>query len=144
MRGGRLITYCMLSSIAIKTYPTKTTYVDGDAIDLSGITILATYQDGTTKEITSGFTVECSAETASRGDTEYDLTVTYSAYDVTCTVTDKYQLKKVYSTLEALVATDFEYTENEDGTITLTDWKGTVNGVESTEFVVPDDENIIM
>lgn len=46
----------------------------------------------------------------------------------------------------ALVAAliDFTYIDNEDGTVTLTGWKGTLNGVRSTELVVPDDSRIIL
>lgn len=39
---------------------------------------------------------------------------------------------------------DFEYTNNGDGTVTLTAWKGTLNGVASTELVIPDDSRIIL
>ena len=46
----------------------------------------------------------------------------------------------------ALIAAliDFTYTDNEDGTVTITGWKGTLNGVTSTELVVPDDSRIIL
>lgn len=143
MRGGRLITYCMLSSIAIKNYPDKVVYVDGEAFDPSGITLIATYQDGNTKEITSGFTVE-HPETVHYGDNEIDITVTYTAYDVTCTFTGKHGLAKVYSQFELLISKDFEYTDNGDGTFTLLDWKETFNGEPSTECIIPDDANIIL
>lgn len=47
---------------------------------------------------------------------------------------------------EALVASliDFEYIDNKDGTVTLTAWKGTLNGVASTELVIPDNPNILL
>ncbi len=38
---------------------------------------------------------------------------------------------------------DFDYTENIDGTFTITDWKGTLNGTSSTKMVVSDDDRII-
>lgn len=37
---------------------------------------------------------------------------------------------------------DFTYTENEDGTYTITDWKGTLNGEASTECIIPEHELI--
>ena len=40
--------------------------------------------------------------------------------------------------------TDFKYTDNYDGTVTLTDWNKTLNGVSSTELVIPDDSRIIL
>lgn len=39
---------------------------------------------------------------------------------------------------------DFEYTNNGDGTVTLTAWKETYNGESSTECIIPDDSNIIL
>ena len=39
---------------------------------------------------------------------------------------------------------DFEYIKNNDGTVTLTAWKGTLNGVPSTEIVIPDSNRIIL
>lgn len=39
---------------------------------------------------------------------------------------------------------DFKYTDNKDGTVTLTAWKGTLNGVASTELVIPNDTRIIL
>lgn len=39
---------------------------------------------------------------------------------------------------------DFEYIKNNDGTVTLTAWKGTLNGEPSTELVIPDNARIIL
>ena len=39
---------------------------------------------------------------------------------------------------------DFEYIENGDGTVTLTDWKQTLEGRRSTECIVPADPRIIL
>ena len=44
----------------------------------------------------------------------------------------------------AILLVDFEYVKNDDGTATLTGWKGTLNGVTSTELVIPDDPRIIL
>ena len=38
---------------------------------------------------------------------------------------------------------DFNYEENEDGTYTLTSWKGTFNGESSTEIRIPNDPRVI-
>lgn len=38
---------------------------------------------------------------------------------------------------------DFEYIEDGDNYI-LTDWKGTLNGKESTELVIPNSKKIIL
>ena len=39
---------------------------------------------------------------------------------------------------------DFEYTNNKNGTYTLTGWKGTYTGVTSTECIIPDNPKIIL
>lgn len=51
-----------------------------------------------------------------------------------------------YSLPEDLVLSlvDFEYIDNGDGTVTITAWKHTSNGVNSTIMRVPDDARIIL
>lgn len=39
---------------------------------------------------------------------------------------------------------DFNYTANDNGTYTITGWKGTTNGVPSTELILPDSNRIIL
>ena len=46
--------------------------------------------------------------------------------------------------LDIILLIDFEYIKNDDGTFTLTGWKGTLNGAPSTELVIPDDSRIIL
>ena len=45
-----------LNSISVKSKPNKLTYTVGETLDTSGLKLTASYSDGTTKEITSGFT----------------------------------------------------------------------------------------
>ena len=45
-----------LTSISIKTKPSKTSYFTGDSLNSSGLVLTAAYSNGTSKEITSGFT----------------------------------------------------------------------------------------
>lgn len=47
----------VLKSIAVKTMPTKTAYFLGENFDPSGLTLTATYSDGTTETIVSGYTI---------------------------------------------------------------------------------------
>lgn len=53
---------------------------------------------------------------------------------------------KIYSSAIPLpeVLVDFEYTDNGDGTATITAWKHTLNGEDSTIMHVPDDARIIL
>lgn len=58
---------------------------------------------------------------------------------ITCTYNEKtYQTSMSLPFVDAdTMFADFDYTENNDGTYTLDAWKGTLNGVESTECVIP-------
>ena len=67
-----------LTGLTIKTNPTKMSYVDGDTLDTTGLVLTATYDDGSVKDITSGFTV---TGTLSRNQTE--ATVSYGGKTVT-------------------------------------------------------------
>ena len=44
-----------LTSVSVNTMPTKTVYIVGEDFDASGLTLLASYSDGSTKTISSGF-----------------------------------------------------------------------------------------
>lgn len=46
----------ILTSIAVTTLPNKTRYIVGESFDETGLTITATYADGDTVEVSSGFT----------------------------------------------------------------------------------------
>ena len=73
-----------LSSIAIATAPAKTVYEIGEALDTTGLTLTATYSDGSTVSVTSGYTVS-GFTSATAG--EKTVTVTYEGKTATFTVT---------------------------------------------------------
>lgn len=73
-----------LVSIAVKTMPNKTTYYIGDSFDATGLTLTATYADGDTLEITSGFTISGFDSSAVGTST---ITVTYNGFETTFDVT---------------------------------------------------------
>jgi len=73
-----------LSSISVLSKPTKTTYEIGEALNTSGLKIKATYSDGSTETITSGFTTSGFSSTSAGTKT---VTVTYSGKTATFTVT---------------------------------------------------------
>ena len=73
-----------VSSIAIKSNPTKTSYYVGDTLDTSGLTLTATYNNGTTQTINSGFT--CTPTTLNTAGTQ-TITVTYSGKTTSFNVT---------------------------------------------------------
>ena len=90
--GGKTTTFDVtvkaveLSSIAVKTNPTKTSYFIGDTLDTAGLTLTATYNNGTTETVTNGFT--CSPTTLSTAGTQ-KITVTYQGKTTTFNVTVK-------------------------------------------------------
>ncbi len=88
--GGKSTTFNVtveevaLASIAVKSNPTKTSYYVGDTLNTSGLTLTATYNNGTTKNISSGFT--CTPTTLNTVGAQR-ITVTYggktTSFDVT-------------------------------------------------------------
>ena len=79
-----------VSSISIKSNPTKTEYVVGDKLDTTGLKLTATYSDRSTKTITSGFTCNVSSLTKA-GTTK--VTVSYGSKSATFNVTVSEALK---------------------------------------------------
>ena len=90
--GGKTATFTVtvkpieLEKLEIATHPEKTVYTVGDSLDTTGLTLKATYSDGSVKTITSGFTVSGFDSTAAGDKT---LTVAYAGKSVTITVTVK-------------------------------------------------------
>lgn len=77
-----------LSAIEIKTMPSRTTYFEGEIIDTSGLILLAKYDNGTTKEITAGYSVDVSRANKVGSQT---VTITYKKK----TTTFKVDVKEV-------------------------------------------------
>lgn len=70
------VTLRQVTAVAVKTSPTKTEYYKGDAaLDTTGLTITVTYSDGSTKDLTEGFTV--SGFDTSEAVEAQTITVTY-------------------------------------------------------------------
>ncbi len=80
-----------LSSIAITTAPTKTTYTEGETFDPTGMVVTATYSDSSTGNVTASCTFSPSTALTT-SDTE--ITVTYgdktTTYDITVNAISKY------------------------------------------------------
>ncbi len=73
-----------LSGIAVKTNPAKTTYYVGDTLNTSGLTLTATYNNGTTQTVSSGFT--CTPTALNTAGTQ-KITVTFGGYTTYFSVT---------------------------------------------------------
>lgn len=71
-----------VTGIKVTTQPTRTTYFDGESFDPAGMTITATYSDGTTNPVTSGYT--WLPKTLSKDTTE--VTISYGGQSTTVEV----------------------------------------------------------
>ncbi len=135
MRNGNLVSYSKAIDITLAVPPTKMSYMEGEYLDTTGMVVNAICEDGGTREITdytcdNYVTMNNPAFTIAyvENDVEYTLTI-----DVTVTEFDETILQ------------DFTYEKQNDGTYLITDWKGTVNGVESPEeMVVPNNGLIVI
>lgn len=76
----------VLSSIAITTQPTKKTYEQGDALNLSGMVVKATYTSGATANVTGWTSSPANGATLSTLGSQ-TVTVSYSENGVTKTAT---------------------------------------------------------
>ena len=103
-----------VTSLTIATQPTKTNYYVGDTLNTAGLTLKATYTNGTAKTISSGFTCNVSKLTSTGTQT---VTVSYGGK----TVSFKVSVTKAPQTAPAglkAAAPSTSYTA--DGTITGT------------------------
>lgn len=133
MRDGELVSYCQIESIAVTTMPDRVKYAPGEHFDPTGMVITATCADGTTREITDyTYTTDPLVE----GTTSVSIIYSENGVD--------YELPVAITCSMASILTDFTYSDNGDGTYTITGWDGTYNGEASTEIVIPDYENIIV
>lgn len=131
IEDGTLASICRCERLEIVSMPNKTSYaIEDDSVDFdpTGMTICMVRQDGTT-EIIDNYTIDTS-EFATENSV---VKIIYEEYG------------KTYSTFiktECITLIDFEYIKNDDGTYTLTAWKGTYNGKPSTECIIPDSKLI--
>lgn len=134
MKDGSLTTSIFVISIVVQTLPTKLEYAKDEIFDPTGMVVVANYSDGSTGVIEDyTYSVE-----DIYGD-EVSVTVSYS--NIGADLTDAFNVK-IGEFEDNLI--DFNYMNNGDGTYTLTGWKGTLNGVESTKLIVPDSNKIIV
>ena len=87
--GGKTATFAVnvqdvtLSGIAIASNPSKVNYFVGDTLDTTGLKLTATYNNGTTQTITSGFTCDVSTLSTAGAQT---VTVNYGGKTATFNV----------------------------------------------------------
>lgn len=79
-------TPAVLTSISVKNTPNKTNYFVGDLLDVTGLKLTATYNNGTAETITEGYT--CSPMNLDKAGTQ-KITATYQGKTATFNVTVK-------------------------------------------------------
>ena len=125
------------TGINVTTLPNKKVYIDGEVFNPAGMTVTANYNDGSTKAVT-GYTYPTSGLTMGTNS----VTITYTENNTKFTATVNITVESGFNPDEELQ--DFEYIDNNDGTYTLTGWKGTLNGQASSTCKVPDSKYIIV
>lgn len=83
---GISVTMPELSSIEIKSEPTKTTYNEGEVLSNEGLVITATYVNGYVRDITQGYTTSPAEGEPVALDTK-EVTINYTEGDITKTAT---------------------------------------------------------
>ena len=129
-----VITRC--TGIVVTSKPTKTSYYIGDKFNTTGMVVTASYNDGTSKAVT-GYTYPTTALTTNMTSITISYTESGSTFTASVAIT-------VVAAFDTNILKDFTYVANSNGTYTLTGWKGTKNGVASTEVVIPDNSAIIV
>lgn len=130
----------LLPSDIVPTLDTST-LMNGDFITPEKIikTMNLEFPDGTTEALDSYNDITFEPEYITKSTTE--ITVNYKMNGVKFSKTVSIE-NHVIDVDPAVLLKDFNYTSNSDGTYTLTGWKQTLNGVSSTELVVPKNLNI--
>ncbi len=75
-----------LTQIRVKTNPTKTKYIKGEQLDLSGLVILATYSNGLTQDVTEGYESDPAEGTILETIGRQKVTITYEGKTTQFTV----------------------------------------------------------
>ena len=82
-----------VASVSIKTKPSKTAYTVGEALNTKGLTLKVTYSDGTSENVTSGFTCSPSGQFSKAG--QQKIVVTYGGQSTGFFVTVDKKLSSV-------------------------------------------------
>lgn len=133
MVNGNLVSKLCIRSLEVTKMPNKTSYVQYELFDPTGMVVEVTYENGTVEEI--------DFYQYNRGVDKADFSIYYDQVNI---VEDIIQLEvEPFNPEEVLI--DFYYIDNGDGTYTITEWKHTLNGVPNeTDMVVPNFTNIIV
>lgn len=132
--NGELKVRMIPAEIEIVTLPNKLNYDEMEYVDLSGLTLKVSYPDGSNEIINDVSEIECNQEQIFEDNI---LIVSYLGFEFMIEITIN-----PFDPVATLI--DFDYTDNGDGTYTIISWKGTYQGQESTEIIIPNSRRIIL
>ena len=132
MQNGSLVSSCAVSSIKVTVLPDKLIYTEGEYFESTGMVVMGVCADGSTREI-SNIIIPDSYLTVDTTSVE----ISYIEAGITYTAS-------VPVTVTSFDLVDFDYTANANGTYILTGWKGTLNGITSTEMIIPNNGLIVV
>lgn len=121
--NGELIVAAAIDHIEVTTAP-NTEYTYDETFDPTGMVVSAIYSDGKTEEI-EGYTYA-----VGEGLGQVPVTISYNSLGMTYTT----------RLMVNFIHPDFELVNNEDKTVTVNSWYGTLNGETSTECVIPNND----
>ena len=140
LRDGVLTSILLPSSISVDS-SSLTNLMEGDVIEGKDLVINATYPDGTTSALSDSDkgNIICTPKELTADVKQITVKYKVGDYELTQTIN-----VNVTAFDPAVKLQDFNYTDNGDGTYTLTGWKETHNGVASTEMIIPNNKKIIL
>ena len=136
---GILTTKLLGNELEITIQPNKLSYTEGEYFDPTGMQLSILYPDGTTSIVEDTNNIVYNQNALKPEDSEFKINYRYILAGVALSSTINLTIVPFDPNA---VLVDFNYTANEDGTYTITGWKGTLNGVVSTEMVIPDNSLI--
>ena len=136
IKNGELVSKLKMDTIEIATLPKKLEYIDGEPIDLTGLSLNVIYPNGD-KVLLDMDGEDISYRPLCAKEEDPFVHIVCNGVSVSFAIT-------VNAFDPAVVLIDFNYTDNGDGTYTLKSWKRTYNGISSSELIIPDNENIII
>lgn len=136
IKNGELVSKLKADAIEIVALPEKLEYIDGEPIDLTGLSLNVIYPNGD-KVLLDMDSENISYRPLCAKEEDPFVYIALNGASVSFAIT-----VNVFD--PAVVLIDFNYTDNGDGTYTLVSWKQTYNGISSSELIIPDNENIIL
>lgn len=106
------ITVKSLLSIAVTTSPTKTAYIEGDALDLTGMVVTATYSNGDTANVTSSCAYS-PANGATLTSANTSVSISYTEGGTTKTTSQNISVKALSSIAITTPPTQVDYTKGD-------------------------------